>query len=405
MTDNIYGERTSSHMQKFHSIIEGNEIFNDAWGLTREKEIKVKFIIDFLQKIFPFSDVKYRMDVKTVQTYFPFTVGNKDVWFAINNFKPYTSGQTAEGNVYKEDYYKNPSNVTRFADGPWNRKLNGQQTYVISIDRPTNKEGNLVVKDRLWSITDTTEMHSSTGKNGDKDKEVGKTVYLRQWEYTSISTDGLLIKENKSRTSHLGTEIKIICFKEEFIEQYEDEIRDFLKLRINFNAEFKEYLKKKYELEGEEKFEEKLQMVRNTKVHAIFRNALMNEVKFQRTDYYDMLSLYKRTDDKNETKGIVVASHIVKYSDDSITVQEAGSSSNGLILPSPYDSLFDKGLISFDPTNGKIVQSNWIKNQPIVDKMDLENVKIHEIFLTKERITYLERHLDEFYNNKYNITV
>tara|TARA_B110000014_G_C20103978_1_gene580145 strand:+ start:181 stop:1338 length:1158 start_codon:yes stop_codon:yes gene_type:complete len=82
-----------------------------------------------------------------------------------------------------------------------------------------------------------------------------------------------------------------------------------------------------------------------------------------------------------------IASHLKPFSrcDNS---EEAYDPSNGLFLLVKIDKYFDKGRITFD-SNGCII---FRRDFPPAEKKEFEKLSINTIFLTKERLQYLEYH-------------
>lgn len=402
MFKDIYGDETKSHMQKFYSLISGEIILNNAYGIKRDDQVRIEFINNLLQRIFTGKNITYDYGSMRIKGYYLFKIDDKPLWFTIKNIKPYTSGGTAKGDFYKDEYYLNSDSVTRFCDAPWHNKLKGQSTFVISIDRPTDSEGNLVEQDTLISITETSEMMYSRGKKNDKSEEVSKTLYLRQWEYLHTMQNGLLVKENFTKSSHKGRIINSIVTTYAHLDEYVDEFRSFISPMTRKLVDTDEYLKIE-SIIGIDKYVELKTSIRNAKVQRLFRNSLISEVNYLKPGSYDMTNSYNKLNPDENKRNIIVASHIIPYSSVDLDTAGAAKHSNGLLIPAPFDQLFDKGLITFDHKTGKVIKSDWITKQNINNQIDLDSVVIDPVFLNDERKENLRLHNIQFADNDFNI--
>ncbi len=398
----IYGKRTKSDKQKFYSKINGKILINEAWGLKRSDEIKIEFINDFLKKIFPNGKIISPQKQSKVNTYFPFNIDGLEFWFTIKNFKPYTAGGHNNKDIdYDDEYYRTDTNTTRFADAPWTNELKGKKTFVIAIDRPTDSDGNYFEKNRLFSITNTSSMMYSSGKpNKNKTKEQGKTAYLRQWEYIHIIDNGFMFKQNRTRSAHWGKEIYSVFLKEDQISDYAEDIQGFIQSGNNVKYDSNDYRDKLKNALGEKYIRSETKK-RNPRIQSAFRNALKREIELMDQSKIDMLGLYDDIDDEYPI-GVTIASHIIPYSFDHLDSIGAANNYNGLLIPSPYDALFDKGLITFDYRSGKLIPSKWIERQSIYRTMSLDSIKIKEEYMVDERKFYLKKHNEMFQINRYN---
>lgn len=91
---------------------------------------------------------------------------------------------------------------------------------------------------------------------------------------------------------------------------------------------------------------------------------------------------------KVTTRGILIASHIVPWSEASD--EERLDVNNGILLSPLYDALFDKHLIAFDDSGGIII-SPIIENE--VDKLHVDRGA--SIAVNDEMRPYLKRHRDK----------
>lgn len=119
--------------------------------------------------------------------------------------------------------------------------------------------------------------------------------------------------------------------------------------------------------------------VRNNYVQSTFRNNLFVE--------FDSKCAICEINKKD----LLYASHILQYSK-CPSVTEMIDYNNGLLLCANHDKLFDKGLISFDINNGKIIISNEI-DKNLYDALNInENITLNKKFLTDKRKNYLSKH-------------
>lgn len=407
MKNNIYGDRTSSEAQKFLSVVRGERMFNYAYSLKRDVVTKVGFILELLNRIDSTFKIEFRRDLNVEKSYIPFNLNGKLIWIHLTQIKPYTSGETSKNKdengdvIFNKEYYTDAKNTTRFYDAPWTNKLDGEKTFSIGIDRPTDSDGEIVEEDRLFMITETSSMMSSAGRlDVGKTEEVSKTAYLRQWEYEGLQESGILVRENKTKSSHKGKTIPTISFLESKLAENSDIIFEFITSGER-DSSSDTVFKRINKIIDEEKYQEAYIKRRNQKLQNFFRKNLEEEVKLLNPSYYDMLDQYERDESDVNNKGLLVASHIEKFSSDKLNSLGAADPSNGLLLPAPYDSLFDKGLITFNK-KGKIILSDFIKRKKIMTSMNLENISINSKFLTKERVASLAKHNEEFWINEYN---
>lgn len=97
---------------------------------------------------------------------------------------------------------------------------------------------------------------------------------------------------------------------------------------------------------------------------------------------------------------ILVASHIVALCDcknekGEYQIEEMFDSNNGLLLCPSHDMLFDKKLISFRSTDGKIIDKNRISDS-IRNLCYLNDVQIEKTYLNKSRKKYLSKRNKRF---------
>lgn len=90
-------------------------------------------------------------------------------------------------------------------------------------------------------------------------------------------------------------------------------------------------------------------------------------------------------------KELLYASHILPYSKCS-SVNEMIDYNNGLLLCVNHDELFDKGFISFDENDGKIMISSEIEKS-LYDVLNInENITLNNKYLTDKRKSFLSTH-------------
>lgn len=95
--------------------------------------------------------------------------------------------------------------------------------------------------------------------------------------------------------------------------------------------------------------------------------------------------------------GLLIASHIVDYSDCTDAVEKANPY-NGLLLSPDVDKLFDSKLISFDPDSGELIISKDLKMDEFNKFHILQNIKLDEKYLNVHRREFLRAR-----NEKYKI--
>lgn len=91
---------------------------------------------------------------------------------------------------------------------------------------------------------------------------------------------------------------------------------------------------------------------------------------------------------------VLIASHIVPASESDVV--EKADCENGLLLCALHDKLFDRYLITFDFTTGKLIYSDTLKDVLADYQLD-ENLILEERFLTDERKEYLMKHNMAFF--------
>ena len=97
---------------------------------------------------------------------------------------------------------------------------------------------------------------------------------------------------------------------------------------------------------------------------------------------------------KMKTKELLIASHIKPAADSNVF--EKIDKYNGLLLCCNHDRLFDKHLISFDSSSGKILISKYLSKEEQA-KLDLDyDYRLPNKILTPERSKYLKLHNQSF---------
>lgn len=98
-------------------------------------------------------------------------------------------------------------------------------------------------------------------------------------------------------------------------------------------------------------------------------------------------------------KELLIASHI-KRDADCGTIDEKIDNNNGFLLCAIHDKLFDKSLISFDGSTGKIMISSSLTNEEKELCHLNENYTLPKDILTPERQLYLIWHNSEFFRKE-----
>lgn len=91
---------------------------------------------------------------------------------------------------------------------------------------------------------------------------------------------------------------------------------------------------------------------------------------------------------------VMVASHIVPASESNVI--EKADCENGLLLCALHDKLFDRYLISFDFSTGKLIYADSLKGK-LAEYQLSEDLFLEERFMTDERKDYLMKHNMAFY--------
>ena len=164
----------------------------------------------------------------------------------------------------------------------------------------------------------------------------------------------------------------------DFIDLTEDVLKD-LKGEDSHDEKLAEFLIEKYGLDGTVVHEI---ISRNSSVQRIFRNNLIAKygLKCMMCDKY--------------IDEVLVASHIKPASE--CDVVSKANCENGLLLCALHDKLFDRYLISFDFTTGKLLYSKVLEGK--LEEYQLkENFTLSNELLTNERRQFLMEHNIEFY--------
>ena len=123
-------------------------------------------------------------------------------------------------------------------------------------------------------------------------------------------------------------------------------------------------------------------VTRNSSVQELFRNNLIAR-------YGCKCAICNK-----QLETVMVASHIVPASESNVI--EKADCENGLLLCALHDKLFDRYLISFDFTTGKLLYTESLKGQ--LEEYQLsEDLVLEERFMTDERKDYLMKHNMVFY--------
>lgn len=123
-------------------------------------------------------------------------------------------------------------------------------------------------------------------------------------------------------------------------------------------------------------------VTRNSSVQELFRNNLIAR-------YGCKCAICNK-----QLETVMVASHIVPASESNVI--EKADCENGLLLCALHDKLFDRYLISFDFTTGKLIYAESLKDQ--LEEYQLsEDLVLEERFMTDERKDYLMKHNMAFY--------
>lgn len=123
-------------------------------------------------------------------------------------------------------------------------------------------------------------------------------------------------------------------------------------------------------------------VTRNSSVQDIFRNNLIAK-------YGCKCAICNKS-----IPTVMVASHIVPASESNVV--EKADCENGLLLCSLHDKLFDRYLISFDFTTGKLLYSECLKD--VLEDYQLhEELYLEKKYMTDERREYLMKHNMEFF--------
>lgn len=164
----------------------------------------------------------------------------------------------------------------------------------------------------------------------------------------------------------------------DFIDLTEDVLKD-LKGEDSHDEKLAEFLIEKYGLDGTVVHEI---ISRNSSVQRIFRNNLIAKygLKCMMCDKY--------------IDEVLVASHIKPASE--CDVVSKANCENGLLLCALHDKLFDRYLISFDFTTGKLLYSKILEGK--LEEYQLkESFSLSNELLTNERRQFLMEHNIEFY--------
>lgn len=157
------------------------------------------------------------------------------------------------------------------------------------------------------------------------------------------------------------------------------EVLQQLKKESDYNEKMAQYLVEKYGINGTVVHEI---ISRNSSVQQIFRNNLISK-------YGLKCMLCEKYIDE-----VLIASHIKPASE--CDVVSKANCENGLLLCALHDKLFDRYLISFDFTTGKLLYSKILESQ-LAEYQLKEGFTLPEAVLTPERRNFLMEHNMEFY--------
>lgn len=199
------------------------------------------------------------------------------------------------------------------------------------------------------------------GQNYDKIKALIKDKINEDYGYKGISD----LFENIS-----FTEVKLVV-NETRKEEKESLILDFEDI-VNLNFEEKEA------------YFNVISKIRNKVIQDNFRKSLLSEFNNRCA-----ICAIDKPD-------LLIASHIIPYSQCHGNLEVAGDYQNGLLLCPLHDALFESGkFITFD-SNGKILISNKIKEKDYSSYNIDTNLFLNQDYLKEKRKLYLEEHKKMF---------
>lgn len=282
------------------------------------------------------------------------------------------------------------------------------KSYIL---RPlyTSNQISEITKDYKIEVEFTIGNNKEIGNNGHVQFRVNK-LYDAYEKFGNSQKDTIILDIKNKTFYFLDIKKDLIEHKSNFIEyiyseKYEKDIDEglfkfddldegtkFERKCVETNREIKYSLRNKdYDNEEKNAYIKSIVKRRNPQLQSKFREDLLDEFgsKCAVCDIKD--------------KNLLIASHIIdlclcKNEKDEYDTEKMFDPNNGLLLCACHDALFDKKLISFEHSNGKVLKREKVSKRTL-DLCNInKNTVLKERYLTK-RSKYLEEREERFFKN------